>query len=117
MTTKTTPSGASAKSSDTATGSDTTSLPNSSNSTMPSSDSKKRWRQAKSVMEFTSQVNAVANKVLNGEIDLDTARTFSALARVVASGVNAEVSRSRFLKAAPELCFAELDDLTEGGEE
>jgi len=64
-------------------------------------------------MEFTSQVNAVANKVLNGEIDLDTARTFSALARVVASGVNAEVSRSRFLKAAPELCLADLEDLIE----
>ena len=113
MTKKTIPTGDSVKSSGIEIKPDTMCQPKSLNSSMPSNDSKRRWRQAQTVMEFTSQVNAVANKVLNGEIDLDTARTFSALARVVASGVNAEVSRSRFLKAAPELCLADLEDLIE----
>jgi hypothetical protein len=54
-------------------------------------------------MEFASQVNTVCNRVLNGEIDMETAKTYSALARVVTQGANIEVAKSRFSKTAPEL--------------
>lgn len=41
--------------------------------------------------------------VLNGEIDKETARTYSTLARVVAQATSIEVTRARFLKEAPDL--------------
>jgi hypothetical protein len=68
------------------------------------------------VREFASQVNAVSTRVLNGEIDIDVARTYSGLARVVAQGVSSEVTRSRFLKTAPDMSFDADEDLLENGE-
>jgi cytoskeletal protein RodZ len=88
----------------------TTSPSNSSNSTSPSSASKGYWREPKTLKEFTSQVNSVASKVLNGQMDMDIARTYSGLARVIAQSVSTEVSRSRFLKMAPDLDFAEYGE-------
>ena len=41
--------------------------------------------------------------ILNGEIDLDTARTYSGVARTMAQVLSAEVYRSRFLQEAPNL--------------
>jgi hypothetical protein len=44
-------------------------------------------------MEFAAQANAVATLLLNGEIDVDTARTYSSVARTVAQAMSTEVSR------------------------
>lgn len=69
--------------------------------------SSKRWRKPANVKEFASQVNEVATLVLNGELDIDQARTYASLARVVAQTVSVEVTRSRFLKEIPDLEFGE----------
>lgn len=108
---KNTRSGGGKKSSATAKRRDTTSRSNSSTSTSPSSVSTPRWKQPRTVREFASQVNAVASRVLNGEIDLDVARTFSGLARVVAQSVSSEVTRSRFAKQTPDMSFDANDVL------
>ena len=79
----------------------------SKNSEKQSKISKKCWREPKNIRQFASQTNSVATMVLNGEIDMDVARAYATLARVVAQSVSIEVSRSRFLKEAPDLS---LDD-------
>ena len=107
---KNTRSAGSEKSSATAKRPDTMSPSTSSTSTSPSSGSTPRWKQPRTVREFASQVNAVASRVLNGEIDLDVARTFSGLARVVAQSVSSEVTRSRFAKQTPDMSF-DSDDV------
>lgn len=76
---------------------------NSSNSDSPTKYSKRIWRQPKTVREFAAQANAVATLVLNGQIDLDKAKTYAALSRVVAQTISTEVTRSRFLRQAPDL--------------
>jgi hypothetical protein len=45
--------------------------------------------------------------VLNGQIDVDTVRTYSGLARTVAQAMSTEVSRARYLGAEPLLEFEE----------
>lgn len=80
---------------------------NSSNSEGPSSVSNESWRTPGSVREFAAQANRVATMVLNGEIDKETARTYSTLARVVAQAASIEVTRARFLKEAPDLSLEE----------
>jgi hypothetical protein len=92
-------------SSDTESESATTSPLNSMTSNTPSSGSKRVWKQPTTVREFTSQVNAVASKVLNGQLGLETARTYSSLARVVAQTVTAEANKARFMRHAPDLSF------------
>jgi hypothetical protein len=57
------------------------------------------------VREFASQVNSVATSVLNGQMDIDEARTYASLARVISQTVSAEVTRARFLKQEPDLTF------------
>lgn len=52
-------------------------------------------------------MNNVATLVLNEEIDLDLARAYAALARVLSQTVSVEVSRARFLRTEPDLT---LDD-------
>lgn len=59
------------------------------------------------------QANLIATAVLNGKIDLETARTYSSIARTVAQAITAETTRARFLKAAPDLTFPDLEDGTE----
>jgi hypothetical protein len=54
-------------------------------------------------MEFAAQANAVATLLLNGEIDVDVARTYSAVARTVAQAMSTEVSRARFVQSEPSL--------------
>jgi len=97
--------------SDTGSAPDTTSQQSYTNSELPKSDSNVRWRQPKTVRNFASQVNAVATKVLNGEIDMDAARTYATLTRVLAQAISVEVTRARFLKEAPDLTIG--DDWTE----
>jgi hypothetical protein len=41
--------------------------------------------------------------LLNGEIDLETARAYSGLARTMAQTVTAELMRARFLQRQPDL--------------
>jgi len=76
----------------------------------PSSDSIKRFRQPKNVREFAGQANMVATRILNGEIDLEIARAYSAVARTVAQAMSTEVARSRFLRSSPDLDFPKMDE-------
>lgn len=55
------------------------------------------------VREFAGQVNSVATSVLNEEMDIDQARVYASLARVISQTVSAEVTRARFLKQEPDL--------------
>lgn len=75
--------------------------------------SKLRWRMPKNVREFTSQVNAVATKVLNGELDTDTARIYASLTRVLAQSLSVEVTKARFLKTAPDMNIDDWDSIIE----
>ena len=77
--------------------------PTSKPSAPPSTLSTRRWRSPRSAMEFAAQANAVATMVLNGDIDLDKARTYSAVARTVAQAMSTEVSRARFVQSEPSL--------------
>lgn len=80
-----------------------TSTPTSTSCEPPSVDSKRHWEKPNNVREFAAQVNQVATLVLNGQIDLDQARTFSALARVVTQAMSLQITKSRFLKVEPDL--------------
>jgi hypothetical protein len=73
----------------------------------PSTPSMRQWRKPKDAAAFAAQANRVATMILNGEIDLDTARTYSGVARTMAQVLSAEVYRARFLQQAPDL---NLDD-------
>jgi hypothetical protein len=79
------------------------SRPNSGNCSLPTKPLNERWRQPKTVKQFSAQVNAVATKVLNGQIDMDIARAYATLSRVLAQTISVEVTRSRFLKQSPDL--------------
>lgn len=82
----------------TVSGSDSTS-PTSKPSDKPSA----RWKPPRNAREFAAQANRVATMILNGEIEEDTARTYSAVARTAAQMLTAEVQRARFLQAEPNL--------------
>jgi hypothetical protein len=69
----------------------------------PSKPSKRRWQRPKNVKEFAAQANEIATLVLNGEIDMETARGYASLARVVTQSVSIEVNRARLLKREPDL--------------
>ena len=88
----------------------------STNSAPPSSGSKRHWREPRTVKELSSQINAVASLVLNGEIDLRTAQAYSGLVRTLAATVSAEVSRARFVRSAPNLEFGDAPALAPGDE-
>lgn len=47
--------------------------------------------------------------VLNGEVDLDTARVYSGVARTMAQVLTAEVYRARFLGREPNLSLEDDD--------
>ena len=74
-----------------------------------SRDSTTRYAKPKNVRGFAAQANDVATRVLNGEIDLDIARTYSSVARTIAQSMSIEVTRARFLKELPDLSL-EPDD-------
>ncbi len=77
--------------------------PISSSSAGPSSGSKQHWQKPGSVMELAAQANDVATKFLNGEVNIEVARTYATIARVVAQAASIEVAKSRFLKEEPDL--------------
>lgn len=76
----------------------------------PSSASKEPWKRPRNVREFAAQTNKVATDLLNGEMNLDVARTYSSLARGVAQMMSIEVTRARFLKTEPVLEFDDEED-------
>jgi len=47
--------------------------------------------------------------VLTGEVDLDTARTYAAVARTVAQAMNTEVNRARLEQGIPNLSLRSSD--------
>lgn len=81
----------------------TPSTPMSTPSETPSKPSNKRYRKPRTIREFAAQANEIATLVLNGEIDLETARNYASLARVVSQTASIEVTRARFLKREPDL--------------
>lgn len=85
-------------------GSDSTSLI-SKPSARRSSASTKRWRKPRNVREFAAQANEVATMMLNGDLDIDTARAYSSIARGIAQMMSINVTRARFLKTEPVLDF------------
>lgn len=68
---------------------------------------KEYWRTPVNVKEVAEQANIVATKVLNGEIDMDKARAYSAIVRVISQAMTLEMNRSRLLKQAADLNFDE----------
>ena len=80
-----------------------TGTPNSERSSEPSLPSTGHWAEPIDPMTFAAQANAVATGVLNGTIDLDTARTYAAVARTVAQAMNTEVNRARLEQSLPNL--------------
>lgn len=84
-------------------GSTSTSRQTSSSSGEPSSGSKSAWHKPRTVREFAAQANQVATMILNGQIDMDVAKGYATLARVVAQSASIEVTRARFLKREPDL--------------
>jgi hypothetical protein len=76
----------------------------------PSTPSMRQWRRPKDAAAFAAQANRVATMILNGEIDLDMARTYSGVARTMAQVLSAEVYRARFLQQAPDLSLDDDDE-------
>jgi hypothetical protein len=79
--------------------------PNSS----PSDAQSKPWTTPHNVRQLASQANKVATMVLNGDMDPETARTYSALIRTVAQSMSTEVTRARSQKNVPDLTFEEVE--------
>lgn len=67
-----------------------------STSTEPTRDSSRRWQKPKDFRGLARQVNQIATEVLNGEIDLEQARTYSSLTRVIAQLATNETTKARF---------------------
>jgi len=86
--------------------------PNSRTSEPPSSS----WRPPSNAREFAGQANAVATMLLNGQLDMELARTYANLARTVAQAMSTEVTRARFLETLPDLTLPDMaPDLNPGG--
>jgi hypothetical protein len=80
-------------------------LLNSTTSGTRSGRSTRRWSQPKNVRAYAGQIRTVATLVLNGEMDLETVRLYSALSRSAAQMMNTEFQRARLLQAEPDLSF------------
>lgn len=78
-------------------------------------NSNKHWRNPSGAKTLASQMRAVATLVLNGEIDLDTARVYAAISRATVQALSVHVTQSRFSKQVPDLNFEDdLFDLDAG---
>lgn len=84
-------------------GAGSSSRPLSGSLEQPSNTLSGQWQRPQTVRELSSQITSVATLLLNGNIDLDTARVYSALARGVAQLVGAELMRARAGKEQPNL--------------
>ncbi len=79
------------------------SLTRSMPSALPPKDLKEPYQRPAQAQTLTHQVNDVATKVLNEEIDLDTARVYSALVRSMSQLISVEVVRAKMTKTKPNL--------------
>ena len=70
---------------------------------LPSSGSTEHWPVPKNARQFAAQANRVATLILNNEIELEVARTYSAVARTAAQMLTAEVQRARYRQLEPNL--------------
>lgn len=78
-----------------------------------SQDSKTVYRKPRNAKEFAAQANDIATRILNGEIELETARVYASVARVVAQALSTSVTQARFLKEVPDLSLL-LGDEADG---
>jgi hypothetical protein len=62
------------------------------------------------VRELAGQANQVATLMLNGQIDMELARSYGALVRGIAQMMSIEVTRARFVKTEPILTFEAVDE-------
>lgn len=67
----------------------------------------KHWQKPKDIKALAIQANELATRVLNGEADIEQAKLYCSLARVVAQATSLEVTRGRFLKEIPNLSLDE----------
>jgi hypothetical protein len=58
------------------------------------------------VKEFAAQANQVATMILEGTINLETAKVYSSVARTVSQSMSIEVQRARASKEKPDLDFS-----------
>lgn len=84
-----------------------TSIPTSSPSEEPIRSSKKRYRKPGDAKQLAAQASYIATQVLNGEIDLDTARIYATLARTAAQGLSIEMQLGRLNHKKPDLDLAQ----------
>lgn len=61
------------------------------------------WDLPRNVGELATQANQVATMILNGQMDIEIARTYSSITKTVAQAKNMEVAKSRITKQAPNL--------------
>jgi hypothetical protein len=66
-------------------------------------DSKGLWSQPRTVGELTHQVNVVSTLLLNGKIDMETARVYGALVRSTAQLLGVELGAARIARKRPQL--------------
>ena len=83
------------------------SQPTSTSSAGPISGLNKRWRRPTSARQLASQATAVATKLLNGELDLETARAYGTMTRSIAQMLSVEVTKARFLDKEPDMGLGE----------
>jgi hypothetical protein len=81
--------------------------PNSPSSGEPTSGSTKHYRTPDDALGFARQLNLVATKVLNGELDLDTGRVYGALARSTVQALGTHVTLARLGSVTPDLTLGE----------
>lgn len=62
---------------------------------------RRHWSRPRDVRAFATQANAVATMVLNGEIDLETARIYASTGRLVVQSMSIEARRARAGNEAP----------------
>lgn len=62
-----------------------------------------RWLTPHNVKELASQATEVATMILNGSINRESAKSYSAIVRSIAQLMSAETSRARMQKEAPDL--------------
>jgi len=78
---------------------------NLSNSEEPLNDLKGHWNTPINAKELAEQANKMATKLLNGEVDTQTAQRYSALVRGISQLLSLEVAKARLEKSKIDLNF------------
>lgn len=72
-----------------------------------SKGSKRLWQVPKDVQGFTAQANEVATSVLNGEVNIERARIYASISRVISQTFTAQVQIARLTRSIPSLSLGE----------